>query len=443
MASIASASSRIKGQLDEHLSTDKIIDACRMVDHQWRDRQLGPATTLRLFVIQVLHGNVACRALRHLGAMTASPTAYCKARMRLPIDVFIALCAMLIESLRQTTDDFCRWRGHRVWMVDGTGVSMPDTESLQRTFGQPAGMKRGCGFPMAHVLLLMDMTTGFIGDLVVHRFGTHDASVVAQMHASLDVGDVLLGDRAFGSWGHFGLVLQQNLHLVAREHQRRKPPKHNNKRRRGKARKHNASTMRVIRTLGRDDQIVELDRPKKKPTWMSDDGWEQLPATITLRRIRYRVTQPGMRTTQVTLLTTLTDPRKYPAHELAELYQARWRIETNLRHLKTTMGMDVLRCKSPAGVMRELWTYVLVYNLVRSVMLDEARRRRVDPDRISFIDTLDALRHGTTDATLRLNPLRPGRHQPRVIKRRKDRYTYMTRPREQLRKALDTKQVAA
>jgi len=170
---------------------------------------------------------------------------------------------------------------------------------------------------------------------------------------------------------------------------------------------------------------------------MSDDGWEQLPGTLTLRRIRYRVTQPGMRTTQVTLLTTLTDPRKYPAHELAELYHARWRIETNLRHLKTTMGMDVLRCKTAAGVMRELWTYVLVYNLVRSVMLDEARQRGVEPDRISFIDTLDALRHGTTDATLALNPHRPGRSQPRVIKRRKDRYTYMTRPREQLRKALD------
>jgi hypothetical protein len=258
-------------------------------------------------------------------------------------------------------------------------------------------------------------------------------------------GDVLLGDRAFGSWTHFALVLQQNLNMVARQHQRRKPPKKakNKKRQRGKSPKAAEPTMRVVRTLGRDDRLVELDRPKQKPAWIRDEDFEQLPARITLRQVRYRAKTSRGRTTQVTLLTTLTDPRKSPRRELAELYHARWRIETNLRDLKTTMRMDVLRCKSPGGVMRELWTYVLVYNLVRSVMLDQARQRGVDPDRISFIDTLDAMRHGRADAWLWLNPSRPDRHEPRVIKRRKDRYPYMTRPRDQLRKALEIHQLAA
>jgi hypothetical protein len=204
-----------------------------------------------------------------------------------------------------------------------------------------------------------------------------------------------------------------------------------------------APTTRVVHTLGRNDQLVELDRPKQKPAWLSDEDFEQLPARITLRQVRYRVKTTRGRTSHVTLLTTLTDPRKYPTRDLAELYGARWRIETNLKYLKQTMGMHVLRCKSPDGVMRELWVYVLVYNLVRGVMLDEARQRGVPIDRLSFIDTLDALRHGVADALVWLNPFRPGRHEPRVIKRRKDRYRYMTRPRDELRKALEINRVAA
>ncbi len=439
MASIASALSRIKWDLDEHLGEDQITRACAAAGHTWRDRVLDPATTLRLFVLQVLHGNVACRALRHLGAMDATAEAYCAARKRLPIDVFGSVCAALVDALRTASSGVGRWRGHRVWMVDGTGVSMPDTPALQRAFGQPAGAKPGCGFPVAHVLMLMDMATGLIGDFVVSRGHTHDMSKAARLHPALEDGDVLVGDRAFGSWTHFALLLQANLHGVCRQHQRRTPgiaPGSKRKKKTHGKRQRKRSTLRIIETLGSDDHLVELQRTKKKPTWISDHEWNQLPGAITLRRVSYRVTQRGHRTRRVTLMTTLADPRKYPRNELAELYGARWRIETNLRHLKTTMRMDVLRCKSVDGVTKELWVYVIVYNLVRRVMLDEAQRRGAEPDRVSFTDALDALRHGEGDRPLMLNPDRPGRMQPRTIKRRKDRYTYMTRPRDQLRQAL-------
>lgn len=444
MAIIASALSRIKGDLDEHLGPRRIAAACEAAGYTWRDRVLGPVATLRLFVLQVLHGNVACRALRHIGGMDATPTAYCEARKRLPIDVFGGVCAGLIASMRSAFDGIGRFRGHRVWMVDGTGVSMPDTPALQRVFGQPAPMKPGCGFPVAHVLMLMDMATGMIGDFVVSRCYTHDMSRAARLHPSLEAGDVLVGDRAFGTWAHFALLLQQNLHAVCRQHQRRPRPRprknpalagRRKKNARGK-RSRQRTTLRVIDTLGEHDELVAVHRTKKKPAWMSEHDWTQLPGVITLRRISYTVTQRGHRTQHVTLLSTLTDPRRYPAHELAELYHARWRIETNLRHLKTTMRMDVLRCKTPDGVRKELWVYVIVYNLVRRVMLDEAAHAGVPPDRVSFIDALDAIRHGQGDRPLTINPDRPGRFQPRTIKRRKDRYTHMTRPREQLKQRL-------
>ena len=205
--------------------------------------------------------------------------------------------------------------------------------------------------------------------------------------------------------------------------------------------------MRVLRKLGPDDFLVEIDRPNQKPKWMSLNDWRELPKTIIARQVSYRVVPKGHRTRQVTLLTTLTDEQAYPKKALTELYGARWEIETNFRHLKTTMGMDVLRCKSVDGVTKELWMYVLVYNLVRRVMLDEAQRRDVAPGRVSFIDALDALRlgGGLGEMALVINPVRPGRMQPRVIKRPKDRYRYMTRPRDTLRQELldAEKEVAA
>ena len=198
---------------------------------------------------------------------------------------------------------------------------------------------------------------------------------------------------------------------------------------------------------GGEDQIVEYFKPREKPDWISAEEYDALPASITVRELQYRITRPGFRTRIVTLVTTLLDPRKYSKQELAKLYETRWRIETNLRHLKQTMHMDVLRCKTVEGVRKELWMYLIVYNQVRLFMLGTAERQGVPPDRISFIDALEALRqHGPTAAAmlkLVVNPHRPGRHEPRVIKRKKDRYTYMTRPRDELRKTLGITRFAA
>jgi len=455
MASIASTLERIKDDPQQFLDTQLVLDACARAGHVWRDRLLDPVTTVRLFMLQVLHGNVACRRLRHLSGMNFSIEAYCKARTRLPIDVFGNLAASLIGMARKAHDkagDTFRgrgFRGHRVWLIDGSSVSMPDTPALQGAFGQPAGQRAGCGFPVMHVLVLFDAATGLLADLVTSHHRTHDMAVASRVHPSLQAGDVLLGDRGFCSFAHLALLLEQNVHAVFRMHQRqivsftpgrkRRPRSH-------KCRQRGLPTSRWLRRWGVMDQVVEHRKPNECPSWMSADEHAQLPGAIVVRELRYTVARRGYRTREVTLVTTLLDARKYPKAALADLYQQRWQVETNLRALKQTMGMDVLRCKSRDGVLKELWVYVLVYNLVRLRMMRAARRQAVEPNRISFVDALDCLRDRGVYAALAVlvvNPWRPGRHEPRVIKRRKDRYTVMTRPRETLRQELGIGRVRA
>lgn len=198
MASITTTIERVKHDGSGWIGPAAIREACAAAKHRWRDRVLDPVTTLHLFTLQVLHGNAACRTLTHLSGLRFSVTAYCKARARLPIDVFGYLAAALIHDARRRTRDFSRWRGHRVFHLDGSGLSMPDTPGLQRTFGQPARQSPGCGFPVMHVLWMFDAAipgAGLIVDFVVNRWNTHDLADVAKLHASLEAGDVIVGDR--------------------------------------------------------------------------------------------------------------------------------------------------------------------------------------------------------------------------------------------------------
>lgn len=453
MASITTTIVRVKHDLSQWIGPAMIHEACAAAGYlrgRWRQRTLDPVTTLHLFMLQVLHGNVACRTLTHLSGLRFSVTAYCKARARLPIDVFGYLAATLIHDARQRTRDFGRWRGHRVFHLDGSGLSMPDTAGLQRTFGQPGRVRAGCGFPVMHVLWMFDAATGLIVDLATGRWCAADLAEAAKLHATLEAGDVIVGDRAFGTYAHLCLVLQANLHAVCRLHHRVIAdfrPGRKTQRQYAKCERRGKPRTRFVRKLGPTDQLVEYLKPKKRPNWMTAQDFAQLPGAATWRELRYVVTRRGFRSKRITLITTLTDPRQYPKAELAQLYHARWRIEINLRHLKQTMRMDVLRCKSVDGVLKELWVYVLVYNRVRLLMLAAARRQGADPDRVSFADALDALRYRrprmTSTVMLLLNALRPGRCEPRVIKRPRDRYTYMTRPRDQLRQQLGITHLAA
>ena len=198
--------------------------------------------------------------------------------------------------------------------------------------------------------------------------------------------------------------------------------------------------------MGMEDQLVEWFKPLLCPGWMSTEQFAGLPEKLLLRELRYRVTRRGFRVHEVTLVTTLIDSATYPATELAELYGRRWNIETNFRHLKTTMGMKVLRCKTVVGVHKELLMFALAYNLVRLVMVEAAKRQGVFVERISFVDALRWLIYDSGDAPLVplvVNPVRPDRVEPRVIKRRSDKYKRMMKPRRKLREELEHQSLAA
>jgi hypothetical protein len=201
-------------------------------------------------------------------------------------------------------------------------------------------------------------------------------------------------------------------------------------------------TSRWIKSLGKEDQLVEYFKPSQKPTWMAQSEWDSLPKSIIVREMRRTVVRPGLGKITITLVTTLIDPVKYPADDLLELRLRRWDVETNIGHLKTTMKMDVLRCKTEAGIRKELAIFTMVYNLVRVVMLEASRRQEVPVSRISFADAYKWMRHarpGDSLPNLIVNPHRPDRVEPRCKKRRAKEYDLMNKPRAVLRKKLKNK----
>lgn len=438
---------QFKADVAQALAPETIRLICGYLGHCWRDRVLDPVTTVQVFLLQILHGNTACTALSRLAGVPFTAAAYCRARARLPLALFEDLLERICDALFPELQETGRWRGHRTWTLDGSSFSMPDTPALQDHFGQPSAQAPGCGFPVAHLLALFHAGTGLLLRVVAAPLRTHDLRHAATLHPELEEGDILLADRGFASFAHLALLLLRNLHAVFRCHQQqivdfRVGRKHTSRRRPKKG----MPRSRYVKRLGRWDQLVEYTKPKEQPRWMGDATFASLPETLLVRELRFLTPQRGHRTRVITLVTTLLDPEAYPAADLAQLYLSRWQIEVNFRHLKTTMGMEVLHCQTVAGVLKELYLFALAYNLVRLVMLEAARRQQVPLDRISFIDALRWLRDAGADTRLTplvVNPARPDRLEPRVRKRRMKEYNLMNKPRAKLRKALGRKKRAA
>jgi len=459
MAIIASTLARIKSDpLNCIGGKQRVNEHFARAGHVWRQRLLDPATTLTLFILQVLHGNTAITHLRHLSHITVAAASYCKARARLPLEALAQLVENVsgnaMQSVRSRDEATCSrgassWLGRRVILCDGTSVTTPDTSALQQRWPQNAMQKPGCGFPMIKLLGALDLATGMILHLTMMSLNCHEMSQLVGLHAALEAGDVLLADRGFCSFVHLALLSVFPMDAVFRMHQkmivdftpgRRHAPRHGKKSKRGKPKS------KFLRKLGQEDQIVQWIRPQTAPKWIDASLFAGLAPTLMVRELRYRITVRGRRTRVVTIATTLLDPMRYPKRRIAELYGLRWEVETNFRHLKITLGMDRLKCKSEQGVLKELMIFVLVYNLVRAAMALAAKRQGVnDPNRVSFIDALRWLRErvsrssaavahvlpGEPAIDLIVNRLRVGRWCPRVIKRRKKEYDLMIKPRHE------------
>lgn len=425
MVSIAGAVTRIK---DGPLEIDGLLDV-RTVErifvehgHQWRDRTLGPATTIELFIQQVLEGNESCAYVRQSAGGRFTAGAYCAARSRLPLAAVWGLCRCAWGQVRTDHEQAVPlWHGHRTFHLDGTSFSMPDTRALQEAFGQPGQQKPGCGFPVAHLLVSFDARTGMVLDAIPGPLRSHDLRDAHWIHRHLAKDDILIGDKAFGSWAHLALLHAAGIHGLFSLHQRRP-------------------------TRGASDRIERWPRPGTKPIWMSQEQFDALPDCIQVRIVHRLIRRRGFRPLEVNLVTTLLDQRKYPADQLVELGRGRWSAELNIRHLKTTMGMEVLKCKTVEGVLKELAVFCLVYNLVRAVMLKASAAQKVEVDRISFADALDWVRCTQPGAALWkliVNPVRPNRLEPRAVKRRPKEYDRLNKPRRTMRKALENQRKAA
>jgi hypothetical protein len=393
------------------------------------------------FLWQVAQAGASCReAIRQAQGLcrlqdqpvppdTTSP--YCQARGRLPLDRLDAIHTGLVEEAENALATQELWCGHRVRVVDGTTVTLPDTPRNQRLYPQQSVQKPGCGFPIVRLVALFSLATGLISAWASGDWHQHELQLIQQLWDQLRPGEVLLGDRGFCTWGLLAQCWRRGVQAVLRV--------------RGSQR----SDWRRGRRLGPDQRLVVWDKRRLCPATVAPAEWETLPAQLSLRLVRCRLAVRGFRTREVLLVTTLLDPLRYPPSALGQLYRRRWEMELTLRHLKTTLQMEHLSCQTPGNVQRELRLHLLVHNLVRRLMLEASRRHRVPLSRISFAGALAAARrYGETllqarnqrqrrllmEELLRVVaadevPDRPGRREPRAVKRRPKPYPRLMRHR--------------
>jgi len=401
--------------------------------------------TLKTFLIQCLAQDHSCRTAvatakdRGWLLPNASPGtgAYCRARDALAAEGLQRAVEHTAQALDASVSDQHLWLGRQVHVVDGTGIALPDTEANQEDYPQPSEQKPGCGFPVLRLVAFMSLATGAVSRYGIGNLHDHEQRLFQNLRAQLSIGEVVLGDRNFGTFANLVLLKRQGADGVFRRHQSR------------------GSGVDTVKRLGQDDSLVRWRAPHHyRPPWL--DASVDLPQTMVVREVRFQVTQPGFRTRSVTLVTTLLDAKTYPAWALAELYLKRWRMELWLRDLKITMDMDMLRTKTPARIRAELAMFLVGYNLIRSVMFDAAKVSEVQLEQLSFKSAL--MRFGLWCAGLRgsirirvwllgyqamlkdlardLNAARPGRYEPRVVKRRPKPFPRLQQPRQVLRQQL-------
>jgi len=387
---------------DDLLTGEHFEQLCLTLGHTWRDRLFTPLLTLRLFLLQILHTNTSINHLRQLSGLMFTAGAYCQARVRLPSASLQYFLQSMIKSAGFAP---AAESGPRIYLVDGSSFSMPDTPLLRDHFALPGRQKPGIGYPVCTIMGLLDVCSGLFTRVLALPLFTHDMKGVIGVHDSLGKGDILVGDRAFYSYAHFAVLNSRGVFGCFRLHQRRPTDR-----------------------LG----LVRWEKPQSRPVWMSAEQFASLPALVMVRIIRHQIVERGMRTQEVFIATTLPE-EQWSDERVIALYARRWEIETCFNHLKTTMGMNVLKCQSVEGVMKELAVYMIVYNLVRLLMLKYARERDIDVRRVSFIDALHHLSVRALGlcgvAELIINPHRPGRSNPRVVRRRRKPYDLMTKPR--------------
>jgi hypothetical protein len=434
--------------------TEKVVaQALTALSKDWLDRIFSPLVTLWVFLGQVLSADHSCRAAvarliahrlaRGQRPCSAETGAYCQARKRLPEKFFSATACLVGRALDAKAKQLWLWKGRRVYMFDGTTVTMPDTPENQEAYPQVYNQKAGLGFPIARIGALTSLWCGAIINLGFCRYagkGQGEVSLLRRLWDVLLPGDVLLADSLISNFTNIFLLQSRGVELVSRLNKA-----------------HRKADFRRGQRLGNDDHIVRWF----KPTSIRSLDWKTykaLPDYITIRETRIRVTQPGFRTRSFVVVTTLMDAQQTTKEDLATLYRARWNNELDLRSIKSTMQMRELRCKTPELVHKEIWTHILAYNLIRTLMAQAAVKHDVVPRSISFKGTMQTLEafqplfelrtardaahslrlyHHLLDAiaTHRVAD-RPDRYEPRLKKQRRNYYDWLTKPRAEMKRKM-------
>ncbi len=415
------------------------------------DAVYTPAMTLWAFLSQVLFKDEQRSCIAAVArvavllvtlqrkACSANTGAYCRARAKLPCKVIRQLTIDLADGCEKQLDEAWLWRGRHVYLIDGTTLSMPDTPENQAAYPQQPQQKAGLGFPIVRAVVSLSLASGMLKDMALGPYSgkeTGETALLRQLFDRFEPGDVMLADRYYCSYFMIALLRERGIDLVTRVHQLR------------------PIDFRSGRRLGKNDHVVTWRRPQK-PAWMDREVYERMPRSLEVREIRVSVDRPGFRVASFVAATTLTDADECAADDIAELYHRRWLVELDIRAIKVGLGMDILRCKTPEMVRKEIWTCLLAYNLIRRVLLQSAKASGKSPRQLSFTAAMQSIAASWLVMVLiddrmaaivieavaancagRLVGRRPDRVEPRALKRRPKPHDLLTKPRGEARAEL-------
>jgi hypothetical protein len=416
------------------LTGPELLDQVEVLLPNHRERLFPPTETLSMFLAQALSTDRSCQravndaAIKRLaGGMTRCSThtgAYCRARQRLPVEMVSALVRQSGQLMAGTAPDAWHWQGRPVRLVDGTTVSMPDTPANQAAYPQSRTQKPGLGNPLCRMAGIVCLGSGVLLDAAVGRYrgkGSDEQSLLRSMLDVLECGDILLGDAYYATYFLLCDLQHRGVDGVFEQYGARK----------------RSTDFRRGKRLGQRDHLIELSKPKRKPDWMAQADYDQAPDTLKVRELH---------TGGKILVTTLLCAKITPKPALKDLYQSRWHVELDLRNIKATLGLGVLSCKTPAMAEKEIWVYLLAYNLIRLIMAQAAIHTKRLPRELSFKHSLQLWlawgRQGTAfghdaDVSILLVLIaqqrvgkRPGRIEPRALKRRPKPYPLLNKPRQ-------------
>lgn len=415
------------------LSSPELLETTMALAPEYRERLYSPTVTLAMFMRQVLEADGSCqkavngwaaqRAADGLSVCSVRTGGYCRARQRLPLEMVTALTCQTGQLLSQKALKQWRWRGRTVKLVDGTGLSMPDTPENQAAYPQPDTQASGVGFPQARLVMVICLATCAALDAAIGPYqgkGSGELSLVRSLLDGFVAGDVMLADALYCNYFLIAALMARGVDVLFEQNGSR------------------ITDFRRGKSLGARDHIVSWLKPATRPDWMTPEQYACAPDEITLReaKVGHQV-----------LVTTLLDQPRVSKADLSALYAQRWNVELDLRNLKTTTGMGILSCQTPDMNNKELWVHLLAYNLIRLLIAQAACNANVDPRSLSFKHTIQLLTEWTTRGLCSANDRqrllvaitqckvghRPGRIEPRMRKRRPKPYPWLKIPRAQAR----------